>query len=93
MARSSTVKMDTEFRWWWAKVRFPIENVKPVWLPILEPSVKQRITPRKVDKISRKRERYTMAFVQLLGKLHSLSTMVGGGIAHVGIVGNMGGGQ
>ena len=65
---------------------------KPVWLPILEPSMKQGIAPRKVDKI-RKWKWYTVAFVELLGKLQSLSTMVGGGIAHGSKKGNMGGRQ
>ena len=55
--------------------------------------MKQGIALEKVDEISRKRERYALAFVELLGELHSPSTMVGGGIAHGGGVRNMGGRQ
>ena len=51
--------------------------------------MKQGIAPGNVDKIFRKRERYTVAFVKLLGELHSFSTMAGGGIAHGGRVRNM----
>ena len=47
--------------------------------------------PGNVTKISRKRERYTVTFVELLGKLHSSSTMVGEGIAHGGRVRDIGG--
>ena len=49
--------------------------------------------PRSVDKISKKRKRYTLALVELLEKQYSSSKMVGGGMANGGRVGNMGGRQ
>jgi len=70
-----------------------MENAKPVWLLVLEPSVNQGIASGKVDKISRNKERYSVAFVELFVKVHSSSTMVGRGIAHDGKVGDMGGSQ
>jgi len=53
--------------------------------------VKQGIAPGKVDKISRKRERYILASMGLLKKLHSLCTILEEGIAHGKRVGNRGG--
>ena len=53
-------------------------------LPILGPSVKHRIAPRKEFRIFRKRERYTVAIVEFLGYLHRLKTMWGGVMVHGG---------
>ena len=51
--------------------------------------MEQWIAPGKVDKISKKRELYTVAFVDLLEKPQSSCTIVGAGIAYGGRVGNM----
>ena len=52
--------------------------------PILDLSVKHRIAPGKEFRISRKRERYTVAIVEFLRYLHSLKTMLGGVMNHGG---------
>ena len=51
--------------------------------------MKHRIAPGKEFRISRKRERYTMAIVEFLGYLHNLNTMMGGVMAHGGRPGTM----
>jgi len=60
-----------------------------VRLPIVEPSVKHRIAPGKEFRISRKRERYTVAVVEFLRHLYSLKTILGGVIAHADRVGTI----
>jgi len=57
------------------------------------PSVKHRIAPGKEFRISRKKERYTVAIVEFLRHLLSLKTMLGGVMSHGGSPGTMGGRQ
>jgi len=66
MARSSTVRIEVELKWREAKICSFIEYAKPVWLTILDLSVKHRIALGKEFRISRKRGRYTVMIVEFL---------------------------
>jgi len=63
MAWSSTGSIEAELGWREAKILSLIKYAKPVRLPNLDPSVKHRIARGEEFRISRKRERYTVAIV------------------------------